>query len=372
MKKVSWPAKSPFIPGILFGLFAVATLVMPTSFIVMAPGPANDVTALYDGKRIVSISGQKPYPSDTHLYMTTVSAYGNPDTGASGGTVASALFDSSARVVPVRALYASEETNDAVSSRDHEMMKSSQETAAAVAMERAGLDVKMTLEITGSTNKNAQVNKGDIISAVQTPDMDKPQNIASFSQLSSALEKVKPGTGIKVTVIRDGKETVVPVTTVPRQPEFDGSVRPGSVMGVFITVTKLELPVQVSYLIDGIGGPSAGNIFSLALYDQLTPGSLGGKNSIAGTGAISWDGSIQPIGGINQKLAGANEAGVKNFLAPAANCSETRGHVPTGMNVWAVRTIDDSIQAAEAIANGDTSKLVPCSAVAAPKMRMGE
>ncbi|WP_222831860.1 PDZ domain-containing protein [Arcanobacterium phocae] len=365
-------AKSPAVPAVIFGLFAVGAIVMPSSFIVMGPGPANDVTALYDGQRMVEVSGQTTYPSDTHLFMTTVSAYGNPDYGASGGIVARALFDPGSRVLPVRALYAPQETNDDVSSRGKQMMTSSQDTAAAVAMERAGLDVKMTLTISGSTNKNADVEEGDIIKAVRTAGMDKPEVIASFSQLSKILATVEPGSDITVTVERNGKNLDKHVTTVARPPEFDGAVRPGSMMGVFISVTDVSLPAQAHYLVDGIGGPSAGNIFSVAIYDQLTPGSLGADHRIAGTGALAWDGSIQPIGGIAQKLVGAHDAGAHDFLAPAANCAETRGHIPEGMRVWAVRTIDDSIAAVKAIGEQDTSDLTPCSAVKAPVMDLAK
>lgn len=365
---MTWPGKSPAIPATIFGMFLVAALAMPTSFIVMAPGPADEVTASYEGQRIVEVNGEETYPSDTHLYMTTVSAYGNADSGASGGVVVSALFDSAARIVPVRALYAPQENSEEVSLRDQQMMDSSQDTAAAVAMERAGLDVHMTLAIVGNTNKDVKFHEGDIITAVKTPTMDEPQKIATFSQLSTLLSTVDPGTDITVSILRDGQEMEESVTTVARQPEFDGTVKPGSMMGVFISVTDVSLPAQASYIIDGIGGPSAGNIFSLAIYDQLTPGSLGGDHRIAGTGALSWDGTIQPIGGIAQKLVGARGAGAQDFLAPAANCVETHGKVPEGLHVWAVRTIDDSISAVKAIGEGKTSELTPCSAVSAPRI----
>ncbi|USR79760.1 YlbL family protein [Arcanobacterium pinnipediorum] len=360
------PAKSPAIPALLFGILMLAALLMPTSFIVMRPGPANDVSALYQGTPIVDVTGLPTYPSETQLLMTTVSAYGSAETGANGATVTAAIFNDSSRIVPIRALYAPNQSADEISARDQQMMMSSQDTAAVVAMERAGLEVSMNLVVVGNTNEQADLVEGDVIRAVRAAQMDQPQTVATFGQLTGFLAGIEPGTTLSVSIERDGVEREVSVVTQERQPEFDGSLRPGSIMGVLINVTDVTMPAQAHYVIDGIGGPSAGNIFSVEIYDQLTPGSLGGDHIIAGTGALSWDGTILPIGGIAQKLVGAYEAGARDFLAPAANCFETTGRIPDGMNVWAVRTIDDSIQAVKAIGAADTSDLTPCSAVRPP------
>ena len=66
-------------------------------------------------------------------------------------------------------------------------------------------------------------------------------------------------------------------------------------------------------------------MFALAIYDKLTPGPLTGGRSIAGTGAITPDGAVGPIGGIRQKIAGADDEGATVFLVPAANCAEAAG-----------------------------------------------
>ena len=85
-----------------------------------------------------------------------------------------------------------------------------------------------------------------------------------------------------------------------------------------------------------IGGPSAGLMFSLGIYDTLTPGSLTGGANVAGTGEIDGAGRVGPIGGIQQKIAGAREAGAELFLVPArqlrrrARCPERRHEVGAG------------------------------------------
>jgi Lon-like protease len=68
-------------------------------------------------------------------------------------------------------------------------------------------------------------------------------------------------------------------------------------------------------------GPSAGLMFALAVYDTLTPGALTQGDTIAGTGTIAEDGSVGPIGGIQQKIVAAHDAGASLFFVPPDNCA---------------------------------------------------
>jgi PDZ domain-containing protein len=121
-----------------------------------------------------------------------------------------------------------------------------------------------------------------------------------------------------------------------------------------------DLPVDVSLRTGNVGGPSAGLMFSLAIYDVLTPGELTGGKEIAGTGTMEDDGTVGPIGGIRQKLVGAQAAGADFFLAPADNCSDVAGHVPDGLRVVRVATFDEGLAAVRGIASGDGASLPTC------------
>jgi PDZ domain-containing protein len=102
-------------------------------------------------------------------------------------------------------------------------------------------------------------------------------------------------------------------------------------------------------------------MFALGIIDKLTPGALNGGELVAGTGTISSTGEVGPIGGIRQKLYGASGAGADWFLAPQSNCDEVTGHIPAGLTVFAVETLDDALTALEAISSdGDTSELPTC------------
>ena len=104
-------------------------------------------------------------------------------------------------------------------------------------------------------------------------------------------------------------------------------------------------------------------MLALGVYDKLTPGALADGERIAGTGTITAGGEVGPIGGIRQKMYGAQSAGADWFLAPEANCDEVVGHIPGGLEVFAVTTLDEALETVQTIASGgDTSSLARCQA----------
>ncbi|VEI13795.1 YlbL family protein [Trueperella bialowiezensis] len=352
----------------LYALFALVGIALPTSYIVQSPGPVLDVTKDIDGKQVLAVTGTDTHESDTSLLMTTVTATGNADHGVPGVIAAGSLLTRELQLVPVRALYPEEVSSADVKERNLALMDFSQDTAAAVAFDKAGMDVQMTLTVAGipeDSPASGVLEEGDELVAISSPAVDsgKVVPIGTFIDLAYVLDVTPAGTDVKLTVLRAGAEHTAVITTRAHEPDRTGWVHPGSMIGAAVGVSDVELPADVSYVVDGIGGPSAGGMFTLAIYDAVTPGSLGGSATIAGTGAISWDGDILPIGGIRHKINGARQAGATDFLAPAVNCPETEGFAPDGLNLWAVRTIDEAISAVDAIGAGDTSQLVPCSAI---------
>jgi Lon-like protease len=153
-------------------------------------------------------------------------------------------------------------------------------------------------------------------------------------------------------VRRGGKEQVLSVKTIASQGR--------TVVGVLLR-NAFVFPTKVSINAGEVGGPSAGMMFALAVYDKLTPGALTGGAKIAGTGTIDSTGTVGPIGGIQQKLVGAKRGGATWFLAPAGNCDEVVGHIPDGLKVVKVATFTQARDAVEAIAARQTSSLPPCT-----------
>ena len=122
-------------------------------------------------------------------------------------------------------------------------------------------------------------------------------------------------------------------------------------MGVEVE-EQYRFPFTVRISVGEIGGPSAGMMFALGIIDKLSHDNLTGGKFIAGTGEISPNGTVSPIGGIQQKMAGARAAGATVFLTPAANCPDTAGAVPAGLRLIKVSTLAGAVHDLEAIKAG--------------------
>ena len=101
-------------------------------------------------------------------------------------------------------------------------------------------------------------------------------------------------------------------------------------------------------------------MFALGIIDKLEPDSLTGGRYVAGTGEISPDGVVGPIGGIQQKVVAAREKGAELFLVPAANCPDAVANAPAGLRLVRVETLDDALAALEAVRGG--GEPVSCAA----------
>ena len=112
----------------------------------------------------------------------------------------------------------------------------------------------------------------------------------------------------------------------------------------------------MKFSVGDIGGPSAGMMFALGIIDKLTKYDLTAGRFIAGTGEIEASGKVDPIGGIQQKMTGARQAGATIFLAPASNCSDVRGAIPAGLQVVKVATLNQAVTDLEAL---DAGRSVP-------------
>ena len=143
------------------------------------------------------------------------------------------------------------------------------------------------------------------------------------------------GTTFTLTIMRNGRTQTVRVGTK----ESGGH----PVMGVEVQPGTFTFPFTVKFSVGDIGGPSAGMMFALGIIDKLTTMNLTGGKFIAGTGEIEASGQVDPIGGIQQKMVGARDAGATIFLAPASNCSDVKGAIPAGLRVVKVSTLSQAV-----------------------------
>ena len=163
--------------------------------------------------------------------------------------------------------------------------------------------------------------------------------IHSQDEAAEALDDAPVHEPITFEVIAGGETNTVTVTRA----QCAGSERP--LVGVNL-IDRFPFDVDISS--GDVGGPSAGLMWALGLYDLLTPGDLTAGRTIAGTGTIDMRGNVGPIGGIIDKVVGAERAGAEIFLVPADNMAELEG-VDTGdMRLISVAKLQDALDALQA------------------------
>jgi PDZ domain-containing protein len=252
-------------------------------------------------------------------------------------------------VQPVEAVLGSPQDQELQEERSAQQWITSQESATVSALEALGNEVPATIsvvDILDESNARGVLEVGDVLVA------GSGEDFVSYTDLSNYLSAREPGDEVTMTVRRDGQEQDVMFDLI----DLDGQPRMG------ITVDpQFDPPIDVTVAIDRVGGPSAGVMFALAIMDQLTPQDELAGAQVAGTGVIDVDGQVYPIGGIAHKMYGARAAGAEYFLAPVENCNEVVGHIPDGLDVYAVDTLKDAYAAIVAIGQNDTSGLAQCS-----------
>jgi PDZ domain-containing protein len=105
------------------------------------------------------------------------------------------------------------------------------------------------------------------------------------------------------------------------------------------------LPYSVKVASGGVGGPSAGLLIALTVYDKVLAGvDLAAGRTIAGTGTIDWQGRVGPVGGAGLKVIAAAHAKADVFLVPAANAAEARASLPKGadMDIVEIKSFDQA------------------------------
>jgi PDZ domain-containing protein len=328
----------------------IVTALLPVKYAVLHPGPVLNTLGKADGKSLIAITGRATYPTSGTLDLTTVSVVGGPDRPISLIQVIGGWLDRTAAVVPEEEIFPVGVTQQQSDDENKAEMVSSQESATAAALGTLGIAVPTTLtvaQVDKTSPAYGQLEASDVILNVNG------QAISDLTQLRSTLQTVTAGNTVQVTVRRKGVSQTVTAKTAASTD--DGH----TVLGVYIN-PAFTFPFSVKIQIEDIGGPSAGMMFALGIIDTLTPGDLTGGKQIAGTGTIDADGTVGPIGGIRQKLVGARHAGARYFIAPADNCNEVRGHIPSGLQVIKTATLTQSRNDVEAIAAGKVSSLAGC------------
>jgi PDZ domain-containing protein len=333
-----------------------AAMFIPVPYVMTSPGPVFNTIGEVNEIELISISGTETYPTEGELDMTTVSEYGGPQEGLDMFQAIWGWIDPDRRVVPRESVYPEGETEEENTARNVEAFSTSQSYAIAAAMDYLDQPIKEQVIVTSvglDTPAQDKLRAGDEILTVDGVQMTTPE------QVVEAVRSKPIGTDLNFSVMRGDTKLDVVVTSGTRtdDPETEQNESTIPYIGIGIDV-YYSAEFEIKFGVTGVGGPSAGTLFAIGIIDKLTPGALTQGKIIAGTGTIDPDGNVGEIGGIRQKLIGARDAGAVLFLAPEGNCDEVIGHIPDGLTVAAIETLEDAMDEIEAFNAGAT--VTPC------------
>lgn len=322
------------IPVLVLG---VVGSVLTVPFVALGPGPTFNTLGTVDGKEVVDVRGTQVDPTTGNLNMTTVSVRDGLSLFEAFGFWASGKHG----LVPRSEVYPPGVSREEIDKSNQQDFKDSEGNAEVAALHYLNLPTVVLLrKVADDGPAHDVLRAGDELVSVNGTPMTSPQEVVT------AVSSQAPGSPLTVVYRRDGAEQTATIVL---------GTRPGDPAKGYLGVTPGEgarPPMQVTFNLADIGGPSAGLMFSLALIDKLSPGELDGGKFVAGTGTIDQEGKVGPIGGIQYKMMAAREAGAETFLVPAANCNEAKQRIPDGLRLVRVENLTGAVQSLNQINTG--------------------
>ena len=322
------------LPIVVFGVLMAA---VPVPYVALGPGPTFDTLGEFDGKPVVAIEGTKVHPTSGHLNMTTVSQRD----GLTLGQALAFWASGNDQLVPRDMVFPPEKSRDDIEKSQNADFQRSEDFAEYAALNYLKYPKAVTVDrVTDPGPSQGKLQPGDAIDAVNGT---KVAEVADFTKL---IKATKPG---DVVVLDYRRRNAPPGNTRITLGKNDD--RDYGFLGIAVGDAPWA-PFAVDFNLANIGGPSAGLMFSLAVVDKLTTGDLNGSKFIAGTGTITPDGDVGPIGGIAHKMYSAQEAGATAFLVPADNCDEARTAPDNTMQLIKAQSLTQTIDALKSLSSG--------------------
>ncbi|MDP9072433.1 MAG: PDZ domain-containing protein [Actinomycetota bacterium] len=313
--------------GAALVVLAAAALAVPLPFYVIRPGSALPVEErVMLGRPADRVSGD--------LLLLTVSL--GPATAVEALV---AWLDGEQDVLPRDDVIPEGVDEGDYVEAQRRLFRESGQVAAAVGLRAAGLEVRVTgggarvVGVVPGAPAEEELREGDVVTAIG----GRPVELAS--DLAAAVSSLSAGDEVTLSVER-GDATIEARIELEQIEELG---RPA--LGVALQTVDLDiaLPVAVDIEQGRIGGPSAGLMIALTVYDLAHPADLTRSRTIAGTGTISLNGEVGPVGGVAQKVATARAAGAQLMLVPPEEAAEAREEAGPRLEVVPVRTIQEAI-----------------------------
>lgn len=325
----SWPL---YVMGALFALGVMGTVAwnVELPYLAFGPGPVSDAADSVAAEEVAV------YPPDGELLMLTVVSQ---DVNIFEALIAG--VDPTIDLVRKQTVRRVGESDEEYRNRVLQQMDDSNYRSIVVALTELGIEMVPTEvvinEFVEGVPAESVLDLGDSIVAVNGIP------VSQVADIRPVTEGLSVGDILEMTVVRGDETLELTVELVERDDEL-GVAMIGVILG---ELTEPPFPLEIAA--GDVGGPSAGMMHTLAIIDTLTEGQLTKGHVIAGTGTIKVDGSVGAIGGIRQKVVGAEAAGATHILVPEGNYEKALTAERESIEIIPIATIDDAIDFLESL-----------------------
>ncbi|HZH61914.1 MAG TPA: SepM family pheromone-processing serine protease [Metabacillus sp.] len=339
-------SRTIFRSGLVLAVILLIMSFIKLPFYITQPGMASELESI--------IKVENGFEDEEGSFSLTTVRFGR----ANPLTYMWAKLNEFYYIHPLEEIKREDESDKEYMNRQLHMMEISQESAISVAYQKANKKVEYTFHgiyvdgVIKDMPAASVLEVGDRIYKVDSIELQTAEEFIEY------VGTKKEGDQVNIMFDREGKQDEAQITLAPfpDQPEKVG-------LGIsLVTDRQMDVEPEIELQTEEIGGPSAGLMMSLEIYNQLTEGDLTRGYQIAGTGTINAEGEVGPIGGISQKIVAADKEGIDIFLAPNGNgnpISNYKEAVETGKKIGTemkIIPIDSFDEAVEYLQNLETKK----------------
>ena len=294
----------------------LAAYVLPSPVALMAPGPVEPLDSLI---RVESSS----YEPSGHLYLTTVRLIVQPRLGQ----YLLAQLQPDVEVVARGEALPSFLSHEEYRKLSQRLLEESQSVAQVVALRQAKCAVKVgnprvtVVSTAPGTPAAEQLRPGDEILSADGEQVD------TTTDLVAIVHQRVAGEPVKLNLLRNHEQLTVTLPTLPGPLDSEGPV-----LGVVAVTTGLDFKSPMDIKIESgpvAGGPSAGLMYALGVYNAVVTEDITRGHRIAGTGTLRLNGMVGPVDGVELKVRAAEQAGADYFLVPVENAAVARAAAST-------------------------------------------
>lgn len=290
--------KIALIVSIVIGTLLIWTaFLLPLPYYIESPGGAADI------RQVLTVNNQVDQEEGSYNFVYVQVRQ------ATAVQLLQAYFDKHSDI------YTEKEMTGGSSSEDYYRisqfyMATSQNLAKYQALTLANKEVSMeffgvyVLSVADDSNFKGILHIADTVTSING------KTFKSSADLIKYVSELELGSEVTVGYESDGEQTTAKGKIIKIKNGKNG-------IGIgLVDHTEVKTDVPIQFQTENIGGPSAGLMFTLAIYTQLADPDLRNGRVIAGTGTIEQDGSVGDIGGVDKKVISAAKAGATIFFAP--------------------------------------------------------